>query len=42
MPPALMASQLATLEPPAPEEGAVLLDVRDPPKALVARALESL
>lgn len=42
MPPALMASQFATLEPPAPEEGAVLLDVRDPPVALVARALESL
>lgn len=42
MPPALMASQFATLEPPAPEEGAIRLDVRDPPELLVARALEAL
>jgi gluconokinase len=42
MPPALMASQFATLEPPAPEEGAVVLDVRDPPAALVARVREAL
>jgi gluconokinase len=42
MPPALMASQFATLEAPAPEEEAVILDVRDPPAALVARVLEAL
>lgn len=42
MPPALMASQFATLEPPAPEEGAILLDVREPPAELVAQAVKSL
>ncbi|MCX8133993.1 MAG: gluconokinase [Roseococcus sp.] len=42
MPPALMASQFATLEPPGPEEEAIVLDVREAPEALVARALESL
>jgi gluconokinase len=42
MPPGLMASQFATLEPPVPEEDAILLDVRDPPEVLVARALASL
>jgi gluconokinase len=42
MPAGLMASQFATLEAPAPEEGALLLDVRDTPEALVARAVKSL
>ncbi|MCW8086708.1 gluconokinase [Sabulicella glaciei] len=38
MPPALMESQFRTLEPPTPEEGALGLDVADPPEALAARA----
>jgi gluconokinase len=42
MPASLMASQFATLEPPAPEEGAVTLDIGEPPAALVARALAGL
>ncbi|WP_027283524.1 gluconokinase [Rubritepida flocculans] len=42
MPPGLMASQFATLEPPAPEEGAILLDIREPPEALLRRALAGL
>jgi gluconokinase len=42
MPAGLMASQFATLEAPSPEEGAIVLDVRDPPEALVARAVNSL
>jgi gluconokinase len=42
MPAGLMASQFATLEAPTPEEGALLLDVREPPAALVARAVKSL
>ncbi|MFL1462216.1 gluconokinase [Roseococcus sp. DSY-14] len=40
MPPSLMASQYATLEPPAPEEAALVLDVAQPPAALAARAAE--
>lgn len=42
MPPALMASQFATLEPPAEEEGAVTLDVALPVSVLVARACAAL
>ncbi len=43
MPPALMASQFATLEPPdAEEEGAVTLDVALPVSALVAHARAAL
>ena len=38
MPPALLDSQFATLEPPAPEEGALALDVAATPEALVAAA----
>jgi carbohydrate kinase (thermoresistant glucokinase family) len=39
MPPALLASQIATLEPPAPEEGALRLAIDAPPEALLARTL---
>lgn len=38
MPPALLDSQFASLEPPGPEERALALDVAAPPEALVARA----
>lgn len=39
MPPSLMASQFATLEAPAPDEGAIILDIAAPPEALIARAV---
>lgn len=42
MPPSLVASQFATLEPPAPEEGVIALDVAAPPEAIVRRALAAL
>ncbi|MGX9965345.1 gluconokinase [Roseomonas sp. F4] len=42
MPASLVASQFATLEPPAPEEGAVLLDVAATPDALAAEAIARL
>ena len=42
MPPALLDSQFATLEPPAPEEGALALDVAATPEALVAAAADWL
>ncbi len=42
MPPALLDSQLATLEPPGPEEGALTLDIDQPLAALVDRALAGL
>lgn len=38
MPPALLESQLATLEPPGPEETALTLDVAAAPGALVTEA----
>lgn len=38
MPPALLDSQFASLEPPGPEEQALALDVAAPPDALVAHA----
>ena len=41
MPPGLLASQYATLEPPGPEE-ALILDAALPPKALVEQALVRL
>jgi gluconokinase len=41
MPASLMASQFATLEPPAPEEGALTLDIAQPPEALL-RAAQNL
>jgi gluconokinase len=42
MPASLVASQFATLEPPAPEEGAILLDVAASPDALAAAAISAL
>lgn len=38
MSPALLASQLATLEPPGPDEDVLVLDAGQPPAALVAAA----
>src|SRR5258705_6156885 len=40
MPPSLLDSQLATLEPPAPDEGAWVYDVRQTPEAIVADLLK--
>jgi len=42
MPPSLMASQFATLEPPAPEEGAIILSVAPPPDQVLRAALAAL
>jgi len=42
MPASLVASQFATLEPPAPEEGAIHLDVDAPPEALAEAAIRAL
>lgn len=36
MPPSLLESQLATLEEPAPDEGAWVCDIRETPDAIVA------
>lgn len=42
MPPALLDSQFATLEPPAPDEPHLALDIADPPERLIAMALEEI
>jgi gluconokinase len=42
MPPSLVASQFATLEHPAREEGAIELDVAAPPEDLAAAAIRAL
>jgi carbohydrate kinase (thermoresistant glucokinase family) len=42
MPPALLDSQFAALEPPAPDERAVVLPIDGTPEAIVASALEQL
>ena len=42
MPPSLVASQFATLEAPAPEEGAIILDVAETPEELAGTALAAL
>jgi gluconokinase len=39
MPPSLLASQLATLEPPRADEGALTLDIQRDPQALLGDAL---
>ena len=39
MPPSLLASQLATLEPPQPDEHALVLDIAREPQALLRDAL---
>ena len=40
MPPALLDSQLATLEPPAPDERAWVCDIRESPEAIVANLVK--
>jgi gluconokinase len=42
MPPALLASQFATLEPPGPDEHAVVLDISHSVKALLDEAVQSV
>jgi len=42
MPTTLLPSQLQTLEPPDPDEGAATLDIAQPPDALVRLALRAL
>jgi gluconokinase len=42
MPASLVASQFATLEAPAPEEGVIALDVDAPPEVLAAKAIAAL
>ena len=42
MPPSLMASQFATLEPPGADEGAIILDITLPPDLLAAEAIAQL
>lgn len=42
MPPALLASQLATLEPPAPDEGAITLDIAQSLPEMVATVAAAL
>ncbi len=42
MPAALLRSQLATLEPPGPDEAAVTLDIAAPPDVLVEECLARL
>ncbi len=42
MPASLLPSQLATLEPPALDEHALILDITEPPEALAERAARQL
>jgi gluconokinase len=42
MPPELLPSQLATLEPPGPDEDALTIDIRLPPEAIVDYAAKYL
>ncbi len=42
MPPSLLESQLATLEPPAPDEACVTVDASLPPEGTLAMACEGL
>ena len=42
MPPSLMSSQFATLEPPAPGRGTIVLSVAPPPEEIVEEALAAL
>lgn len=42
MPASLMASQFATLEPPGPDEAALMLDITAPPTAIIAEAAAQL
>lgn len=42
MPASLLISQLATLEPPSPDERPIAVDVQDPPEVCVAQILGAL
>lgn len=42
MPPALLDSQFATLEPPGPDENAIVVDIGPPPAAIVAKLARQL
>lgn len=42
MPPSLLGSQLAILEPPGPDEHALVFDIAQPPDQVVAQVLDSL
>ena len=42
MPPSLLASQFADLEEPAPEEGAIVVDISTPPEAQVDAVIAAL
>jgi carbohydrate kinase (thermoresistant glucokinase family) len=42
MPPALLPSQLAALEPPGPEEGAIVIDIAAEPGVLIERIFAAL
>jgi len=42
MPPALLASQLATLEPPGADEPCLTIDIREPPETCVDRIIAGL
>ena len=42
MPPTLLASQLATLEPPGPEEHAIAVHAGPPPEVQAAQVLAAL
>ena len=42
MPPGLLDSQLATLERPAADERAIVVDVADPPDAITERIVATI
>lgn len=42
MPPSLLISQLATLQPPTADERPIVVDIRDAPETCVAQILKSL
>jgi carbohydrate kinase (thermoresistant glucokinase family) len=42
MPPALLASQFAALEPPGPDERPLVVSIREPPARIAARIIASL
>jgi gluconokinase len=42
MPPSLLESQFATLEPPAPDEQAVVVSIAQPPEAIVRAVRDAL
>lgn len=42
MPPSLLASQFATLEPPGADEAAITVSIDAPPETIVATALDAL